>query len=114
MDYNIIWPDGHFGIDGDPMEKMYSNFLTSQKNGRYGSFHIDRCTSSDEMKVMLDQNECRYQAAILDVYGKVSDEDNHDSARPFFETMEYLRSKSLIVKIFSGCFAHIKIKHRRK
>ena len=102
MDYNVLWLDDHFGIAGDSMETMYSNFLSSQKNGRYTSFHIDRCTTSDEMKAMLNQNECRYQAAILDVFGKVNDEDSKDSARPFFEIMEYLRSKNLIVKIFSG------------
>lgn len=102
MDYNVLWLDDHFGIAGDPMENMYSSFLSGQKKGHYTSFHVDRCTTSDEMKAMLDQNECRYQAAILDVFGKVNDVDNTDSAKPFFDITEYLRSKNLIVKVFSG------------
>ena len=102
MKYNVLWLDDHFGIPNDPMEILFSNFVSSQKNGRYSLFNVDRCQTAAEMKSLISQDECRYQAVILDVFGKSDDQQITDSAKPFFEMLNFLKQRELCVLVFSG------------
>lgn len=102
MKYNVLWLDDHFGIPNDPMEILFSSFVSSQKNGRYSLFNVERCQTAAEMKSLISQDECRYQAVILDVFGKSDDQQITDSAKPFFEMLSFLKQRELCVLVFSG------------
>lgn len=104
MKYNVLWLDDEFGIKNGRMESMFSGFLEDQKNGLFDSFIVERCTTSTEMRSILEQNKQLYQAVILDVFGKTDDcQDVDDIA--FYEMMDYLSMTDCVVKVFSGEFA---------
>lgn len=102
MKYNVIWLDDHFGIPDDDMEEMYSNFLNTQKKGKFQNFEITRCRTSEEVKENLRSNDGRFQAVILDVFGKIDENRSSDSDESFWDLWIFLEKTDLIVKIFSG------------
>lgn len=98
MKYNVLWLDDEFNGE---MDNTYSFFLEAQKKGKYVSLNIERCTTSTEMKYLLDNNSQYYQAVILDVIGKIDDDHVADESS-FQDIMDYLNRKDYIIKFYSG------------
>jgi hypothetical protein len=99
LDYNVLWLDDEWNTS--EMEGYYHEYEVCKKEGNFENIKITKCTCKDEVIKYL-KDDGKFQALILDVFGKKKDENCKPNADDFIELLRELKNKEIFIIGFSA------------